>query len=108
MNEGVVFSPRPYSHFDGYAILFKSRRLILHFDDLVAKRFDVVISAVTIAPERQKQVAFAPYFNAGESLLVQTGNPKHITGTDDLCGLAVGVEEGTVEQVSCRVPATIA
>ncbi len=56
----------------------------MHLDDLIAKRFDVVISAVTITPERQKQVAFAPYFNAGESLLVQTGNPKHITGTDDL------------------------
>ena len=44
-------------------------------DDLVAKRFDVVISAVTFTSERQKKVDFLPYFNAGESLLVQSGNP---------------------------------
>lgn len=67
-------------------------------DDLVARRFDVVISAVSITPERQKKVDFVPYLNAGESLLVQKGNPKHIKSTDDLCGLAVGVQDGTIEQ----------
>jgi polar amino acid transport system substrate-binding protein len=67
-------------------------------DDLVAKRFDVVISAVSITPARQKQVDFVPYLNAGESLLVQKGNPKNIKSTDDLCGLAVGVQDGTIEQ----------
>jgi len=67
-------------------------------DDLVARRFDVVISAVSITPVRQKNVDFVPYLNAGESLLVQKGNPKHIQSTDDLCGLAVGVQEGTIEQ----------
>jgi polar amino acid transport system substrate-binding protein len=67
-------------------------------DDLAAKRFDVVISAVTITPERQKKVDFVPYFNAGESLLVQNGNPKNLKSTADLCGLAVGVQDGTTEQ----------
>lgn len=67
-------------------------------DDLVAKRFDVVVSAVTITPDRQKQVDFVPYLNAGESLLVQKGNPKNIQSTDDLCGLSVGVQYGTIEQ----------
>jgi polar amino acid transport system substrate-binding protein len=67
-------------------------------DDLAAKRFDVVISAVNITPERQEKADFIPYLKAGESLLVQKGNPKHITSTEDLCGLAVGVQKGTVEQ----------
>ncbi|GHO91897.1 hypothetical protein KSF_019450 [Reticulibacter mediterranei] len=67
-------------------------------DDLAAKHFDVVISAVNITPERQEKADFIPYLKAGESLLVQKGNPKHITSTDDLCGLAVGVQKGTVEQ----------
>ena len=67
-------------------------------DDLVAKRFDVVISAVNITPERHKKVDFVPYLNAGVSLLVQKGNPKNIKSTDDLCGLAVGVQDGTIEQ----------
>src|SRR2546425_3386381 len=67
-------------------------------DDLAAKRFDVVISAVTINPERQQKVDFVPYFNAGESLLVRAGNPLNIKSTADLCGRNVGVQTGTVEQ----------
>src|SRR5437660_7561967 len=31
-------------------------------NSLVAKRFDVVISAVSVTPERQKKVDFIPYF----------------------------------------------
>ncbi len=62
------------------------------------KRFDVVISAVTINDERKKVVDFVPYFNAGESLLVQKGNPKNLKTTADLCGQDVGVQKGTVEQ----------
>jgi polar amino acid transport system substrate-binding protein len=67
-------------------------------DDLAAKRFDVVISAVSVTPDRQKKVDFVPYFNAGESLLVQTGNPLNIKSTADLCGKDVGVQTGTIEQ----------
>lgn len=71
-------------------------------DDLSNKRFDVVISAITINPERQKKVDFIPYFNAGESLLVQAGNPKNIKSVADLCGQNVGVQTGTVEQTDLQ------
>ena len=71
-------------------------------DDLVNKRFDVVISAVSITPDRQKKVDFVPYFNAGESLLVQAGNPKNIKGLSDLCGQSVGVQTGTIEQADLQ------
>ena len=67
-------------------------------DDLGNKRFDVVISAVSITSDRQKKVDFVPYFSAGESLLVQTGNPSNLKSTADLCGKNVGVQTGTVEQ----------
>jgi polar amino acid transport system substrate-binding protein len=67
-------------------------------NSLVAKRFDVVISAVSVTPERQKKVDFVPYFNAGESLLVKIGNPSNIKSTADLCGQKVGVQNGTIEQ----------
>jgi polar amino acid transport system substrate-binding protein len=67
-------------------------------NSLVAKRFDVVISAVSITPDRQKKVDFIPYFNAGESLLVKAGNPLNIKSTTDLCGQKVGVQNGTIEQ----------
>ncbi len=67
-------------------------------DDLVSKRFDVVISEVSITPERQKKVDFVPYLGIGESLLVQKGNPKNIKSLDDLCGLSVGVQLATRAQ----------
>ncbi len=75
-------------------------------DDLSNKRFDVVISAITINPDREKKVAFVPYFNAGESLLVQNGNPKNIKGLSDLCGQSVGVQTGTVEQTDLQTAST--
>ena len=67
-------------------------------NSLVAKRFDVVISAMSVTPERQKKVDFVPYFNAGESLLVKIGNPSNIKSTADLCGQKIGVQNGTIEQ----------
>src|SRR5438132_4187103 len=71
-------------------------------EDLSNKRFDVVISALTINPDREKKAAFVPYFNAGESLLVQAGNPKNIKSVSDLCGQPVGVQTGTVEQTDLQ------
>jgi polar amino acid transport system substrate-binding protein len=58
----------------------------------------MVISAVTISSDRQKVFDFVPYFSAGESLLVEKGNPKNLKSVSDLCGLNVGVQTGTVEQ----------
>lgn len=71
-------------------------------DDLSNKRFDVVISAISVTPEREKKVAFVPYFNAGESLLVAAGNPKNIKTLMDLCGQNVGVQTGTIEQTDLQ------
>ena len=71
-------------------------------DSLTAKRFDVVISAVTINADRQQKVDFVPYFNAGESLLVPKGNPKNLTSIANACGLKVGVQNGTVEQTDAQ------
>jgi polar amino acid transport system substrate-binding protein len=61
-----------------------------------------VISAISVTPERQKKVAFVPYFNAGESLLVAAGNPKNIKSLTDLCGQNVGVQTGTIEQADLQ------
>jgi polar amino acid transport system substrate-binding protein len=67
-------------------------------NDLLAKRFDVVISAVSINSELQQQVDFVPYFRGGESLLVAQGNPLQIHTLSDLCGKAVAVSKGSSEQ----------
>lgn len=66
-------------------------------DDLSAKRYDVVISAVSINTDRLKKADFVPYFQSGESLIVQKGNPKNLKCVGNLCGLNVGVQSGTVE-----------
>jgi len=71
-------------------------------DDLAAGRFDVVISAVSVTPDRQKKVDFVPYLNVGESLLVQAGNPLNLKSTADLCGKNVGVQTGTTEQIDLQ------
>jgi polar amino acid transport system substrate-binding protein len=75
-------------------------------NSLIAKRFDVVISAVSVTPDRQKKVDFVPYFNAGESLLVKIGNPLNIKSTADLCGKMVGVQNGTIEQTDLNTANT--
>ena len=66
-------------------------------DDLNAKRFDVVISAITINSDRTQKADFVPYFLAGESLIVPKGNPNRVACARNLCGLKAGVQSGTVE-----------
>jgi polar amino acid transport system substrate-binding protein len=66
-------------------------------DDLSAKRYDVVISAITINSDRVQKADFVPYFQAGESLIVPKGNPAQLKCVRNLCGLKAGVQSGTVE-----------
>ncbi len=66
--------------------------------DLTAKRYDVVMSAISITEERQAEIDFVPYFGpAGTGVLVQAGNPEGITKIEDLCGKAVGAQVGTIQ-----------
>ena len=58
---------------------------------------DVIVSAQTITADRQKQVDMIPYFAAGQSFVVLTGNPDGIKTIDNLCGKSVAAEDGTVE-----------
>ena len=64
---------------------------------LQAKRFDVIMSAMTITAERQQEIDYIPYFTAGTGILVQAGNPKNIQTLADLCGKNVAVQLGTIQ-----------
>ena len=64
---------------------------------LTSKKFDIIISAMTVNTDRQKVVDFVPYFNAGESFVVAQNATKLPTKLADLCGLTVAVEAGTAE-----------
>jgi polar amino acid transport system substrate-binding protein len=71
------------------------------FDGLIGalnvSRFDAIMSAMTITEDRSKQIDFVPYLSAGTDILVPAGNPKGITGVEDLSGLTVGAELGTIQ-----------
>jgi len=65
------------------------------FTQLAGGRYDVVIAASTITPEREEQVNFSdPYYNAQQSLTVQSGG--EVQSVDDLGdGHTVAVQSGT-------------
>ena len=70
------------------------------FDTIVpsiGSKYDLGIAAFTITKERMESVDFVSYFTAGMGYAVAAGNPKNVD-ENDLCGLNVAVETGTVEE----------
>ena len=69
---------------------------------LNAKQIDVFWNNLYYTADRAKQVNFVTYMQAGTGALVAAGNPKKITGFDQLCGATVAVGVGTVEEPQVR------
>jgi polar amino acid transport system substrate-binding protein len=65
---------------------------------LSTKKYDAIMSAMTITDERKKVVKFVPYFVAGESFVLTSDNSKSPQELKDICGLKVAVEKGTAEE----------
>lgn len=65
---------------------------------LGAKRVDAVCSSMDVTPARQAVVSFVEYRSDSEGAAVQSGNPKHVTGPSDLCGLNAAELLGSVYQ----------
>jgi polar amino acid transport system substrate-binding protein len=65
---------------------------------LDAKKYDAIISAMTINSDRTPKVDFVPYFVAGESFVIKKGASYKPTKLEDLCGHKVAVEDGTAEK----------
>lgn len=71
-----------------------------NFDTIIpaiGSKYDLGIAAFTITKERMESVDFVSYFTAGMGYAVVAGNPKNVD-ENDLCGLNVAVETGTVEE----------
>lgn len=72
------------------------------FDGLIeslgTEEIDIIMSSMTITEERLQQIDFVPYLNVGIGILVPAGNPDNIQGVEDLCGLTVAVQLGTIQQ----------
>ncbi len=68
------------------------------FPGLIAGKYDMIISAVTITSERQAEMEFcAPYYDAGQILCVRQ-EEEGITRPEDLNGKAAGVQVNTTSQ----------
>jgi polar amino acid transport system substrate-binding protein len=65
---------------------------------LAAGRYDVGASSFTDTKEREKVVNFVDYFSAGISFYAKSSANPGVSEVGDLCGKAVAVEKGTVEQ----------
>lgn len=83
------------------------------FAGLLAKKYDVIVSSVTITEERKKQVAFSePYINAGQICAVKADNTV-ITGPDTIAKAhKIGVQLGTTgemegKKIAAKVGATV-
>jgi polar amino acid transport system substrate-binding protein len=87
------------------------------FDGLITSlytgRDDIVMSAMSDTKSRQqglddkgkkvgKGVDFVDYYMSGSSLLVQKGNPKHISKLADVCGQTVAVQRGTIYETAFK------
>ena len=64
---------------------------------LTAKKFDILVSAMTINASRSATVDFIPYFVAGESFVVAKNATITPAKLEDLCGKKVAAESGTAE-----------
>jgi polar amino acid transport system substrate-binding protein len=71
------------------------------FDGIIpalnSKKFDIMISAMTITDARSKVVDFIPYFVAGESFVVAKNATITPAKLEDLCGKKVAAESATAE-----------
>ena len=65
---------------------------------LQTEDFDVIMSAMTITDERSEEIDFVPYISVGTGIVVPTGNPNNIQALEDLCGLTVAVQVGTIQE----------
>jgi polar amino acid transport system substrate-binding protein len=72
------------------------------FDGIIgslnSKRCDAIISGMNDTAERRKQVDFIDYLSVGQSFMVKTGNPNHITSLASAAGHTVSVEAGTTDR----------
>ncbi|HUW42570.1 MAG TPA: basic amino acid ABC transporter substrate-binding protein [Rectinemataceae bacterium] len=76
----------------------------VQFDSLIpslmAGKFDMAMAAITITPDRQKQVDFSvPYYTSNQAILVKSDSTLQISSLDDLAKLKVGCQNGTTGQI---------
>ncbi len=70
---------------------------------LQGKKFDAVCAAMTITPDRQKEVLFSiPYYRADMGIMYNPAK-NNITKPEDLQGKIVGVQTGTTGEIDAKL-----
>lgn len=64
---------------------------------LAARQYNVIMTSMSITPDRQRLADFVPYMVVGESIVVAKANPKHVSTLADLSGLNASVSAFTLE-----------
>lgn len=88
---------------------YKAEFVVVPFDGIIAglqsKKYDMIISAMTITEERSKEVSFSqPYYLSGQSIVVTADNTT-INSEKDLSGKIIGVQLGTTgEMLAKKIP----
>lgn len=76
------------------------------FGDLVpgvqSGKFSLAAAGIFDTRKREMIVDFVDYMLAGSGLLIAKGNPKHIFALDNLCGLTVALEQGTLQETEAK------
>lgn len=73
------------------------------FDALREGEVDMIISAITITPERAEIMAFSdPYFNAGQVIVTKTEKAGLIRELADLNGRKIGVQIATTSEEEAK------
>lgn len=77
------------------------------FDGLITQlksgRIDMAMSGMSDTKERQQEIDFVDYYQAGAMMLVQKGNPEGLKTMADLCGKTVAVQRGTTQEGYAQV-----
>lgn len=69
---------------------------------LKSKRFDIILSALSITPEREQEIAFSrPYMAGGQIIVVKKDN-KNINSREDLKGKVVGLQLGSTAEAAVK------
>ena len=69
---------------------------------MLGGRVDAGVSGFYVTPERLAVADFIAYAIVGNQIIVQAGNPKHVSGPAGLCGMKVGVPVNTAFETSAK------
>jgi polar amino acid transport system substrate-binding protein len=69
---------------------------------LLGHRIDAGVSGLYVTAQRLEVADFVPYVLVGNQIVVQKGNPKHLSDRASLCGFRVAVPVSTAFEASAK------